>query len=183
MLSPTKTSGHSPFCSSAPISVPGAPASSGCTFSHSAVSNPGAETSAPGCDASPLLCTCQPARPSVVRPSAPVCGWPCSGAALAVTGPSAATRAAAATRASFFGRFAAMKASPPSSARGGGNVVGRVPLVDLLGPERPGALGLRPDHERDDADGQPDQREPDRLPRRGLVDVDPADQHDDSGHR
>src|SRR3954447_9003452 len=60
-----KTFGQAPFCSSALISLSGAPASSGRTCSQPAVEKTGEETSAPLCAAVALLWTCQPARPSV----------------------------------------------------------------------------------------------------------------------
>src|SRR3954453_454433 len=60
-----KMCGQAPFCSSALISVSGAPASSGRTRSQPAVENAGEEISAPLWVAVALLWTCQPPRPSV----------------------------------------------------------------------------------------------------------------------
>ena len=64
--------GHFPFCASASISVPGAPASSLLTGSQPLASKPGAEICAPDCVATALLCTCQPRAPRSVMSLAPV---------------------------------------------------------------------------------------------------------------
>src|SRR5260370_32069476 len=64
--------GHLPFCASASISVPGAPASSLVTGSQVLVSNPGVEICAPVCVAMALLCTAQPPDPRFVTSLAPV---------------------------------------------------------------------------------------------------------------
>src|SRR5215469_3503797 len=66
--------GHRPFCASASISVPGAPASSLATGSQVLVLNPGVEICAPVCVAAALLCTFQPAAPRSVTSLAPVLG-------------------------------------------------------------------------------------------------------------
>src|ERR1043166_3614936 len=55
--------GHLPFCASASISVPGAPASSLLTGSQVLVLKPGVEICAPVWVATALLCTSQPADP------------------------------------------------------------------------------------------------------------------------
>src|SRR5215469_9422916 len=55
--------GHRPFCASAAISVPGAPASSLLTGSQVLVLNPGVEICAPVCEAEALLVTFQPFEP------------------------------------------------------------------------------------------------------------------------
>src|SRR5215471_18766019 len=59
--------GHLPFCASASISVPGAPASSLVTGSQLLVLKPGVEICAPVCVATALLCTSQPLPPRLVR--------------------------------------------------------------------------------------------------------------------
>src|SRR5581483_9442392 len=64
--------GHLPFCASASISVPGAPASSLATGSQLLVSKPGVEICAPDWLATALLCTDQPPAPRSVRSLAPV---------------------------------------------------------------------------------------------------------------
>src|ERR1051326_2212687 len=64
--------GHLPFCTSASISVPGAPASSFVTSSQVLVSNPGVEICAPVCVAMALLCTAQLPDPRLVTSLAPV---------------------------------------------------------------------------------------------------------------
>src|SRR5579864_6032735 len=63
---------HTPLWSKASISVPGAPASSGLTWSHPAAvrSKAGVEMRPPGWLAVALLCTCQPPRPRVTNPGA-----------------------------------------------------------------------------------------------------------------
>src|SRR5579859_3122017 len=72
--------GQRPFCSSASISVPGAPALSLATGSQERASNDGAEICAPDWAAVALLATCQPPAPRSVRSLAPV--PPGAGAAL-----------------------------------------------------------------------------------------------------
>src|SRR5437667_8343724 len=71
--------GHKPFCASASISVPGAPASSLATGSQLLVLKPGVEICAPACVATALLCTFQPAAPkseiSLAPVSADELGW------------------------------------------------------------------------------------------------------------
>ena len=79
-----KTLGQCPFWTSASTSVPGAPPSSGATFSQPLAPKPGRETAAPSLPAEALLCTCQPFRPTV---------WV---AAPADAGPASAAMAAAA---------------------------------------------------------------------------------------
>src|SRR5215471_17680984 len=64
--------GHWPFCASASISVPGAPASSFATGSQLAVLKPGVEICAPVWVATALLCTRQPLAPRLVRSEPPV---------------------------------------------------------------------------------------------------------------
>ena len=59
------TSGQWPVCTSAPTSVPTAPASSGLTCSHEPVGKPGVEICWGDCVACALLWTCQPPRPTV----------------------------------------------------------------------------------------------------------------------
>src|ERR1700745_2164794 len=59
--------GHLPFCASASISVPGAPASSLLTGSQVLVLNPGVEICAPVWVATALLCTSHPMAPRLVR--------------------------------------------------------------------------------------------------------------------
>src|SRR5215469_16859978 len=59
--------GQRPFCASASISVPGAPASSLVTGSQVLVLKPGVEICAPVCVATELLCTSQPLLPRLVR--------------------------------------------------------------------------------------------------------------------
>jgi hypothetical protein len=49
-----------PVWTSAPTSVPAAPASSGLTWSQSLVGNPALEICAPACATCALLCTCHP---------------------------------------------------------------------------------------------------------------------------
>src|SRR5215831_5318458 len=66
------SSGQRPFCSSASISVPGAPAESLATRSQERASNDGSEICAPGCVAVALLATCQPPAPRSVTSLAPV---------------------------------------------------------------------------------------------------------------
>src|SRR5690242_9064950 len=66
------SSGQRPFCSSASISVPGAPAESLATGSQDRASNDGAEICAPVCVAVALLATCQPPAPRSVTSLAPV---------------------------------------------------------------------------------------------------------------
>src|SRR5689334_9052094 len=67
-----RSPGQRPFCSSASISVPGAPAESLATRSHDRASKDGAEICAPGCVAVALLATCQPPAPRPVTSLAPV---------------------------------------------------------------------------------------------------------------
>src|SRR5262249_1618583 len=55
--------GHLPFCASASISVPGAPASSLPTGIQVLVLKPGVQICAPVCVATALLCTCRPPAP------------------------------------------------------------------------------------------------------------------------
>src|SRR5437763_13485903 len=64
--------GQRPFCSSASISVPGAPAESLATRSQDRASNDGVEICAPGWVAVALLATCQPPAPRSVTSLAPV---------------------------------------------------------------------------------------------------------------
>src|SRR5579859_6108414 len=64
--------GQSPFCSSASISVPGAPASSLRTGSQDLALKPGSEICAPDSGAVALLATRQPPAPRSVRLLAPV---------------------------------------------------------------------------------------------------------------
>src|SRR5215472_14233814 len=66
------SSGQRPFCSSASISVPGAPAESLATRSQERASNDGSEICAPCCVAVALLATCQPPAPRSVTSLAPV---------------------------------------------------------------------------------------------------------------
>src|SRR5207245_3427486 len=68
------TLGQAPFCSSASISVPGAPASSGVTCMKPAVEKPGVEMALPAWVAIALLCTAQPPRPTVATPTPPTPG-------------------------------------------------------------------------------------------------------------
>src|SRR5947209_12391971 len=65
-----KTLGQRPAWTSPPISVPGAPALSGRTWSQDWGVKPGPEMAAPPCVAWALLWTCQPPRPSVVTAAA-----------------------------------------------------------------------------------------------------------------
>src|SRR5262249_47063396 len=79
--------GQRPFCASASISVPGAPASSLVTGSQVDVLNPGVEICAPDCVAMALLCTVQPPAPRLATSVAPVSAgeasaWPLTGAWL-----------------------------------------------------------------------------------------------------
>src|SRR5580704_14203087 len=78
--------GQRPFCSSASISVPGAPAASLATRSQERASNDGMEIRAPDCVAVALLATRQPPAPRSVRSLAPVAAAapvpPGAGAAL-----------------------------------------------------------------------------------------------------
>src|SRR5438105_4935035 len=60
---------HWLFWTSASSSVPGAPASSGVTFSQPAVEKPGVEMALPGWVTVELLCTSQPLRPIVLVPT------------------------------------------------------------------------------------------------------------------
>src|SRR5215469_10566169 len=64
--------GHRPFCASASISVPGAPASSLLTGIQLLVLNPGVEICAPVWVATALLSTFQPDAPRSDRSVAPV---------------------------------------------------------------------------------------------------------------
>src|SRR6266571_3094816 len=64
--------GQRPFCTSASISVPGAPAASLATRSQVLASNDGAEITAPDCAAVALLATRQPPAPRSVTSLAPV---------------------------------------------------------------------------------------------------------------
>src|SRR5215469_11694375 len=64
--------GHKPFCASASISVPGAPASSLVTGSQPLVLKPGVEICAPVWVAVALLCTFQPPSPRFEISLAPV---------------------------------------------------------------------------------------------------------------
>src|SRR6266571_3668901 len=64
--------GHLPFWASASISVPGAPASSLLTGSQVLASNPGVEIWAPVWVAVAVLCTRQPAEPTLDTSLAPV---------------------------------------------------------------------------------------------------------------
>src|SRR5215469_16929411 len=82
--------GHWPFCASASISVPGAPASSLLTGSQLVVANPGVEICAPVWVATALLWTAQPDVPRSDRSVAPV-----AGAALAASRTVVSARAAA----------------------------------------------------------------------------------------
>src|SRR5215471_15244335 len=69
--------GQRPFCSSASISVPAAPASSLRTRSQELVSNDGAEICDPGAVAVALLATRQPLAPRSATSLAPVgVAWP-----------------------------------------------------------------------------------------------------------
>src|SRR6266568_19795 len=63
--------GQRPFCTSASISVPGAPAASLATRSQVLASNDGAEITAPDCAAVALLATRQPPAPRSVTSLAP----------------------------------------------------------------------------------------------------------------
>src|SRR5258708_24194652 len=72
MLLLKKMFGQPPFCSSASISVPGAPASSLVTVSQLEVSNPGAEICAPVWVAVALLSTFQPVVPRLEMSVAPL---------------------------------------------------------------------------------------------------------------
>ena len=65
MLFEKNTSGQCPVCTSAPTSVPTAPASSGMTCSHELASKPGVETCPPPCGTLALLCTCHPSSPTI----------------------------------------------------------------------------------------------------------------------
>ncbi len=74
--------GHSPFCASASISVPGAAASSLATDSQLEVLKPGVEIWAPDWVAVALLCTFQPLVPRFEMLLAPVSdGEPSAGPA------------------------------------------------------------------------------------------------------
>src|SRR5215468_8936173 len=66
--------GQRPFCASASISVPGAPAPSLATGSQDLASNPGLEICAPDWVAFALLATRQPCAPRSVTSLAPVAG-------------------------------------------------------------------------------------------------------------
>ena len=71
MLLEKKTFGHSPCCSTASTSAPGAPASSGVTLKKAEVLKPGVEMTAPVWVATELLWTSHPPVPMVVVPTAP----------------------------------------------------------------------------------------------------------------
>src|SRR6266487_340443 len=120
MLVEKKTFGQMPFCSSASISVPGAPASSLATGSQPTVLNPGVEICCPPWVAVALLSTCQPADPRSDIALEPVAGAAARGgsrtcpvdkrgwlvpAAAATPEPAARTAAAAKTRAVRVARF------------------------------------------------------------------------------
>src|SRR5262249_27327809 len=69
------TFGQVPFCSSAPISVPGAPPPSLATDSQPAVENPGVEICPPPCVAVALVSTFQPVEaPRLATAVDPVAG-------------------------------------------------------------------------------------------------------------
>src|SRR6201986_4041785 len=87
MLSEKKTSGHTPFCSNALTSVPGAPAPSLRTDSQPCVEKPLVEISAPLCVAVALLSTFPPEPPRSTTVLDPV------GTGLTATGPAGAAPA------------------------------------------------------------------------------------------
>ncbi len=74
MLVEKNTFGHAPFCSSALISVPGAPAPSLVRESQPLVEKPGVEIWAPPCVAVALVSTFQPAAPRSTTALDPVDG-------------------------------------------------------------------------------------------------------------
>src|ERR1022692_3073935 len=96
MLLAKKMRGQPPFCCSASISVPGAPASSLRTESQLVV-KPGGEICAPDWVAFELLCTFQPPEPRLTTLLAPASAdeirpvWPAAG--LAAAGWAASTAA------------------------------------------------------------------------------------------
>ena len=101
MLSEKKTLGQPPFCSSASISVPGAPASSGVTDSQPDVLKPGVEICCPVCVAVALVSTFQPPVPRVIGAAGLAAGVPAVIAAradAAVTSASAAPASASSRR-------------------------------------------------------------------------------------
>src|SRR5260370_10001032 len=89
MLLEKKMFGHWPFCCSASISVPGAPASSLVTESQPAAANPGVEICCPVCVAVALLSTFHPPAPRSETALDPV------GGAAARRGPAGSPRATA----------------------------------------------------------------------------------------
>src|SRR5215469_3761167 len=86
--------GHWPFCASASISVPGAPASSLLTGSQPVAANPGVEICAPVWVATALLWTSQPDAPRSDRSVAPVAGAALAARLVALPARSAAEGAA-----------------------------------------------------------------------------------------
>ena len=93
MLLLTNTFGQPPFCSSAAISVPGAPASSLLTGSQPAVLKPGVEICAPVWVAVALLATFQPpVAPRLLMSLAPVSADDASPAARGAPARAAAVR-------------------------------------------------------------------------------------------